>query len=204
MFKNVLKFSVQINSRRLWKIFAYIFARTFSAPRFWANPKQPPLSLIRCGGLDSMIWYGSCWLWYPYFCFFTFSLVQLLLQDSEQFQNLSANPWFDGEVLYAMYATGRVDLRIRFFLHARFTLPFKLTNHWGQFSLVTVARYMTFEREIWCIKILMISYLVELDFETRFGLIHRLSFLCLYQSFLKKFACRPFQVNLHFILIPHM
>ena len=34
-------------------------------------------------------------------------------------------------------------------------------------------------------KILMISYLVELDFEARFGLIHSLSFLCLYFRFLK-------------------
>ena len=49
------------------------------------------------------------------FCSFNFSLVQLPLQDSEQFQNLSANPWFDGEVLYAMYVTGSVDSKIRFF-----------------------------------------------------------------------------------------
>ena len=35
--------------------------------------------------------------------------------DSEQFQNLSANPRFDGEVLYAMYVTGSVDSKIRFF-----------------------------------------------------------------------------------------
>ena len=45
----------------------------------------------------------------------SFSLVQVQLQDSEHFQTFSANLWFDGEVLYAMYVTRSVDLRNRFF-----------------------------------------------------------------------------------------